>query len=45
MKADIRAVESKSEQVRGEIHKAKFEMVIWLGGLLLASGLIHHFFK
>ena len=33
------------EQVKTEIHKSKFEMVVWVAGLLIASGLIQHFFK
>lgn len=28
-----------------QIHKAKFDIVIWMAGFLVASGLIQHFFK
>lgn len=39
------ATKKDIEQVKAEIHKSKFEMVVWVAGLLIASGLIQHFFK
>ena len=41
----IEQVRVDVEKVRVEIHKSKFELVIWVAGLLLASGFIQHFFK
>ena len=37
-KKDIKALEAL-------IYKSKAEVIIWVAGLLLASGLIQHFFK
>ncbi len=42
---DIKALDLKIEQTRTEIHKSKFELVVWLAGFFIASGLIQHFFK
>lgn len=39
-KQDIKELDLKIEQVRSEIYKAKFDIVIWVAGLLLASGVI-----
>ncbi len=43
-KHDIKELDLKIEQVRaelkGDIYKAKFEIVVWVAGLLLASGVI-----
>jgi hypothetical protein len=49
LQSEIQAVRSEIQAVRSEmeaqIHKSKFEIVIWMGGLLIASGFIQHFFK
>ncbi len=37
-KKDIKALETL-------INESKAEVIIWIAGLLLASGLIQHFFK
>lgn len=37
-KSDIKALEAL-------IYKSKSELIIWVTGLLIASGLIQHFFK
>lgn len=48
-KADIRESElrlqKEIEMVRKEIADSKVQMIIWIAGLLMASGLIQHFFK
>ncbi len=51
-KKDIKELELKIEQVRADVyqvradmHKSKYEIIIWVAGLLLASGAIQHFFK
>jgi hypothetical protein len=52
-KHDIRELDLKLEQVRSEfkselkseISRAKYEMITWVAGMLLASVLIQHFFK
>ena len=45
----IEQVRAGIEQVRAdlktELHKSKYDLVIWVGGLFVASGLIQHFFK
>ncbi|MFN7094099.1 MAG: hypothetical protein ACK4M7_01935 [Burkholderiales bacterium] len=33
------------EQTRAEIFKSKYEIIIWVAGLLTASGIVQHFFK
>lgn len=38
-------LEKKMVQVKAEIHKAKYDVIVWIGGMLIASGLIQHFFK
>ncbi len=38
-------LQAQIEQTRAEIHKSKYEVIIWIGGLLIASGVIQHFFK
>lgn len=45
IKQEIKQIELKIEQTRTEIQKSKYEVVIWVAGLLVASGLIQHFFK
>lgn len=45
LEKEIRALDLKIEQTRAEIHKSKFELVVWLAGFFIASGLIQHFFK
>ena len=37
-------IEAKSE-LRLEIQKSKLEMVMWMAGMFIASGVIQHFFK
>lgn len=48
-KKDIKELELKIEQVKTdlkvELHKSKDDVVIWIFGLLIANGLIQHFFK
>lgn len=41
---DLKIEQAKTE-LRSEIHKSKFELVVWMGGFLIASGVIQHFFK
>ena len=38
-------MEKNTEMLRKEIALANTKMIIWMGGFLLASGLIQHFFK
>ncbi len=49
LRSEMQAVRSEMQALRSEmeaqIHKSKFEIVIWMGGLLIASGFIQHFFK
>ncbi len=45
LQKEIKELDLKIEQVRTEIHQSKFELVIWLAGFFVASGLIQHFFK
>lgn len=45
LEKEIKGLDLKIEQTRAEIHKSKFEIVIWMGGFLIASGFIQHFFK
>ena len=41
----IEQVRAEVYQGRAEMHKSKYEIIIWVAGLLLASGVIQHFFK
>lgn len=44
-KKDIETVRKEIEIVRKEIAISSNKTTIWMGGFLLASGLIQHFFK
>ena len=35
----------KIEQTRAEIYKSKYEVIIWVAGMFLASGILQHFLK
>lgn len=49
MDSRVGQLEQKIEQTKAEIHKAKFDIVIWVAGLmvtlLVASGFMQHFLK
>lgn len=45
LEKELKALDLKIEQTKAEIHKSKFELVVWMGGFLLASGFIQHFLK
>lgn len=38
-------LQAQIEQTRTEVHKSKYEIIIWTSGFLIVSGLIQHFFK
>jgi len=42
---EIEVVRKEIEIVRKEIAQASNKTIMWLGGLLIASGLMQHFFK
>ena len=44
-KKDIELVHKEIEVVRKEIALSSNKTIIWMGGFLLASGLLQHFFK
>lgn len=48
-KKDIRDVQKDIKELdltlRAEIQKSKLEVVLWVAGFFIASGLIQHFFK
>lgn len=44
-KHDIKELELKIEQTKAEIHKSKYDIVIWVAGLLIANGVITHLLK
>ena len=45
LQKEIEVVRKEIEVVRKEIVQSKNQIVIWLGGLLIASGILQHFFK
>ena len=42
VREDIKKLELK---LQADIYKSKFELIIWVVGLFIVSGLIQHFFK
>lgn len=53
LERDIKEIDLKIEQTRkelkieikSEVNRAKYEMIVWVAGMFIASGLIQHFFK
>ena len=49
LEKELKALDLKIEQTKAEIYKSKFDVIIWVvglvAGLFVASGLIQHFFK
>lgn len=53
LERDIKEIDLKIEQtkkelkikIRSEANRAKYEMIVWVAGMFIASGLIQHFFK
>lgn len=45
VRKEIETVRKEIETVRKEIAEASNKIIMWLGGLLIASGIVQHFFK
>lgn len=39
------ATKKDIKELEAQIHKSKFEIVIWIVGFLIASGIVQHFLK
>lgn len=44
-KHDIKKLEVQMQKLEVQIHKSKSDIIIWIVGFLIASGLIQHFLK
>ena len=45
LQKEIESVRKEIESVHKEIAQSKNQVIIWVGGLIMASGLLQHFFK